>query len=416
MTGRRALPAGRRNLILIVVVAVVLVTAGFHFIRGANDTEITLRFSQTKGLYKGDTVAVLGVKVGRVLSVHAEPSGVVVKVRVRSSQKIPADAKAVLVAPTLVSIRRIELAPVYSGGPVMQDGDTIPESRTAVPVEWDDIKDQLVRLSDAIGPNGANKNGSLGRLLEVGAKNLHGQGARIGETLNSLADAMETLSASGGDVFATLRNLQVFTKALEQSDALVATFNARFASVSGILAEDSGELSAALVALEKAFPKVQRFIKTNGDELISTVDALRAPTKLLSDNRQNLADVLQVVPGTLSNFYNIFDPDLPGPTGELTFANVNNIGEFVCSSLLSLGGTPQQCVAALGPVAKYLNLGTLPVGLIPILRDGRDNVEPASPTSGGRASTSGIQGTTPPTTAPAGGFDALLGALLGGSR
>ena len=36
----------------------------------------------------------------------------------------------------------------------MADGATIPLERTAVPVEWDEVKTQLTRLADELGETG----------------------------------------------------------------------------------------------------------------------------------------------------------------------------------------------------------------------------------------------------------------------
>ena len=43
-------------------------------------------------------------------------------------------------SPTLVTSRAIQLTPAYTGGPVMADNAVIPQDRTAVPVEFDDFR------------------------------------------------------------------------------------------------------------------------------------------------------------------------------------------------------------------------------------------------------------------------------------
>lgn len=371
---------GRLLPVLVVLALVAGVVLGGRSLFSAETTRATLEFDQTKGLYKGDDVTILGVTVGQVVDVRPGTDSVEVEIEVKG-HRLPADVRAVLVAPSLVSVRRIEMSPVYTKGPELRDGATVPESRTAIPVEWDDVKKQLVRLTDALGTQGANKDGSLNRLLDVSARNLKGNGADVGSTITSLSKAMETLSAGRGDLFATVRNLQVFTEALEQSDGQVAEFNSRLADVSDLLADDRKKLSAALDGLETAFPKVQTFLQTNGDELTATVSELQAPVQLLADNRQKLADILQVAPGTLSNFYNIIDPDIPALTGAFALTNFQAPSIFICSALYSLGGTPEDCQKTLEPIVKMLKVDSLPVGVAPLIRDGRKNVDP-SPASG----------------------------------
>ena len=58
----------------------------------------------------------------------------------------PADAKAIIVANNLVGTRFVQLTPAYkTSGPKMADNAVIGLERTAVPVEWDEVKTQLMR-------------------------------------------------------------------------------------------------------------------------------------------------------------------------------------------------------------------------------------------------------------------------------
>ncbi len=59
----------------------------------------------------------------------------------------------------------------------MADGADIALPDTGVPVELDRIYASLRDLSEALGPNGVNKDGTLDHLLEAGANALDGQGA-----------------------------------------------------------------------------------------------------------------------------------------------------------------------------------------------------------------------------------------------
>lgn len=354
-----------RNVVRVVLAALAVGAAVFAGVNAASPDaqHFTLHFAEVKGLYVGDSVDVLGVNVGRVTEIDAGPDSVRVGVEVSGDRPIPADAKAVLVAPSLVSVRHVALAPVYGGGPKMADGATIPLSRTAVPVEWDEIKEQLVRLSDALGPGGANKDGSLSRFLDASSGSLEGQGAEIGQTLERLSEALRTLADSKGDIFATVRNLNTFVAALEASDTQVRAFNDQLAGAADLLADNRTELAAALKSIEGVFKDLTRFTEAHRADLTSTVTGLRSTTKLLADNRQNLADILQVAPTTMSNFYNTYDPVVPAMTGSLVTQNMDSPAMFLCSAVYSLGQSPETCADLLAPVAKYLRVEQPPVGL-----------------------------------------------------
>jgi phospholipid/cholesterol/gamma-HCH transport system substrate-binding protein len=334
-----------------------------------------LEFETAKSLYVGNSVEVLGVKVGTVKAIDAQPERVRVTVEVDADQKIPADAKAAIVSPSLVPVRNISLVPAYTGGPVLPDGGVIPESRTAVPAEWDDIKTQLVRLEKEVGPQGADRSGAVGHLLDATAANLDGEGAEINRTIKDMSEAMATLSDNRGDIFATVRNLQVFTAALESSDDQVDSFNQRLADVADLLADNRGDIATVLDDLDRTFRILRAFIADNRGSTTRALDGLADTVGLLSRNRQKVADILQAAPTTLSNFYNIYDPDVPALTGTLAIENFESPAVFLCSTLYSFGGTPEQCQKALSPVADLLKIGQPPIGILPFVRDGTKRID-----------------------------------------
>jgi phospholipid/cholesterol/gamma-HCH transport system substrate-binding protein len=175
---------------------------------------------------------------------------------------------------------------------------------------------------------------------------------------------MSTLADNSGDLFATVRNLQVFVAAIKGSDAQVRLFNERLAVVSGALNQDRNDLSGALAGMHTAFRDVDAFLRQNQDLTLSTLRELRSTTSVLAANRQSIADILQVAPTGLSNFYNILDPRINGgPTGELAANNLNSPAQIICGALLSLGGNRTDCQNALGPLVKYFAFNAPPVGV-----------------------------------------------------
>lgn len=363
---------------LVITTAALLLVSGVFVAFAENARRVaTVYFTQAKGLYVGDDVVVMGVPIGEVTAVKPEPDRVRVEVAYDGEYQIPAGAHAVLAAPSLVTVRQVALTPAYTGGPVLADGAQIPASRTRIPVEWDDIKKQLSQLAKALGPNGANKQGALNRLLETSAANLKGQGGDINQTVQSLSKAMLTLADNRSDVFGTVRNLNVFVTALARSDREVGEFNDRLATVSDVLSDNREHLGTALRSVTRALTDLRGFLKANRTSLSKTVEDLRPLTRMLAENRQKLADALHLAPHALSNLYNIYDPVAGSATGTMSAANLQAPGTMVCSSIFSLGGSPDDCQAALAPLAALLTADPPPLGFSPIERNGRDNSRPA---------------------------------------
>lgn len=360
------------GLIVGLVVAAVLVSGGvFWFARSSTDTA-TLYFTNTAGMYEGDPVSILGVPVGTVDQIQPEGDRVRVQVSYDSTVKVPADAQAVIVAPTLVTGRYVQFAPPYTGGPILADGATIDVDRTAVPVEFDQVKAQLAQLSEDLGPNGANSDGSVNRFLETTASTLDGKGRTINDTIRSLSDATDTLNRSGDDFFATVRGLQQFVSALSASDDDVIAFGHELSSVSQVLDNNRTELDAALNALVPAMDKVQRFVDENRGTLSTDLTELTKVTGLLVNRIDDIAALLHVAPTGVSDLYNIWDRDANSLTGALLVPDKVDPLALVCALVTTVGAPQQECTNVTNALrGAAVSDGTLANLMIPQAGGGR---------------------------------------------
>ncbi|MCP3803864.1 MCE family protein [Allokutzneria sp. A3M-2-11 16] len=297
----------RRILVLSVVVLLVAAT-GALWVLSPPSTRITAYFSAAVGVHEGTDVRVLGVKVGKVLSVHPEPQQVKVILVVDHDVELPADAHGVVVTPTVVSDRYVQLTPAYTGGPRIAHGAVIPVERTATPVELDQLYASLDRMTTDLGPGGANKDGALSELLDTGAANLKGNGAAMNEMISKLGQAAKTLNDSQKDLFGTVSHLQKFTSMLARNDSQVRAAERQLAEVTGFLAADKEDLGAALAELPGALAKVQGFIKDNRVRIKSSVDKLAEITKVLVAQKASLAEALDSAPLAVTNLMNAYDP------------------------------------------------------------------------------------------------------------
>lgn len=289
-------------------VAVLVITGALWWaLRDTNGTRLSAYFPQAVGLYEGSSVRVLGLKVGEITSVT--PSGTQVKVdmNVDGDVALPADVGAVIVAPSLVSDRYVQLTPVYEEGPQLESGAVIEQERTATPMEIDDLYQSLDELATTLGPEGSNSAGALSRLLDNAAANLEGNGKNLNTTVTRLSELATTFENSQGDLFATIRNLDSFTQLLAESDAALNEFYDRLADVSGFLADDAEDVAAALSALGGTLGEVQQFVEENSEALTSNMDKLAGLTQVLVDQRSALAELLDVAPTGITNYLNSYN-------------------------------------------------------------------------------------------------------------
>jgi phospholipid/cholesterol/gamma-HCH transport system substrate-binding protein len=314
----------RRRRLLAAALALVVVAAGLAVVRALDSggTRLTAYFDRAVGVYAGSDLRILGVRVGEVASVQPQGTRVRVELALDDGIKVPKDARAVIVAPSVVADRYVQLTPAYRAGPALADGAVLPASRNATPVEIDQLYASITDLSKALGPNGANSSGALSDLLTTGAANLDGNGKAIGDAVEQFGKAAKTLSGGSDDLFTTLSQLQSFTGMLKQRDTDVRTAAERLDTVVGFFSDNRNDLTGALAELGKALGQVKRFIEDNRGELKKNVDLLVPLTQTLVDQRASLAEALDVAPLAADNVTSAYDPDTRTLDGR---ANLNEI-------------------------------------------------------------------------------------------
>ncbi|MGM1062090.1 MCE family protein [Saccharothrix sp. Mg75] len=327
----RRLVIGLAQALVLVLVAVV--AAWWVFLRPA-PTRVTAYFTAAVGVYEGSDVRVLGVPVGRVVGVLPDGGSVRVELELDHGVDVPADARAAVVAPSVVADRYVQLAPAYTGGDRMAPGAVITSARTAGTVELDELYGSLDSLLTALGPDGANRGGALSDLLRTGADALDGNGGALGATIRQLADAATTLAGSREDLFGTVDNLQSFTGVLAANDEQVGRLADQLADVTGFFAAERDDLGTALGELAGALERVRAFVRDNRDRVKTSVEDLAVLTGSLVRQQQSLSEVLDVAPVALHNVVAAYDP----ATGTLNARA--NLNEFV-ADLLSVPGGPR---------------------------------------------------------------------------
>lgn len=358
----------------IVVPAVVLVLAagavfgGGQLVGRATTKSFVAYFDNTNGLFAGDRVKILGVDVGAIDTIEPRGDRMRVQFHIGSGYRLPAEVEAVVLSQSLVSDRSIQLTPAYTAGPELADGAEIPLERTAVPVEWDDLRTQLQHLADSIGPPPEGGAGPLGDVVETAAAVLDGKGTKINDTLRKMSDAMATLSNGRDDLFGTVRNLQAFVTALRASEDEIVRMNQDLGSVSAVLNNSDDELGTALQSIDALSGRLAQFVRDNRGAATKSMADLAAATTSLNEVRPDIEQLLHAAPNAIQNFYNIYQPAQGSFTGALAVTQFHNPVQFICGAIQSASGlgaaeAAKLCVSHLGPVLKLLQMNYPPVGL-----------------------------------------------------
>lgn len=335
-------------------------------------TNIVAYFDSTNGIFVGDDVVILGVRVGKIDKIEPQPERAKVSFWVDEKYKVPADANAVILSPKLITSRAIQLAPAYTTGPTLAEGAVIPQSRTAVPVEFDDFREQLEKLAESLQPTGSGGASPLGALVNTTADNLRGRGAEIRDTIVSLSQAVSALGDHSGDIYSTVKNLAKLVSALADSGDMMRQLNINLAAVTALLADDPHEVARAVTDLSTAVSDVTGFIADNREALGTTSDKLASVTTALVDSLDDVKQTLHTLPNVVSNFVNFYDPAHGSITGILGVNNFANPISFLCGAIqaakrLNSEQSAKLCVQYLAPIIKNRQYNFLPFGMNPFV-------------------------------------------------
>jgi phospholipid/cholesterol/gamma-HCH transport system substrate-binding protein len=362
---RKAVFAGA----LVMVLALIALVVGVQLYRKLTNTSVVAYFSETLALYPGDKVQIMGVRVGSIDKI--EPTGDKMRVTFHYSDKykVPANATASILNPSLVASRTIQLSPPYTGGPVLKDGAVIPIEHTQVPVEWDQLRDSINGILRQLGPTAQQPKGPFGDVIESAADSLARKGKQVNETLNSLSQALTALNEGRGDFVAITRSLAQFVSALYQNDQQFVALNDNLAQFTDWFTKSDHDVADTVTRIDDVLATARKFVSDNGSVLAHDVNNLADVTTVIlqPEPRDGLETALHVLPTYAGNFNNLYHPLQGSLAGLFAFPNFANPIQFICSAIqagsrLGYQDSAELCAQYLAPVLDAIKFNYPPVG------------------------------------------------------
>ncbi|WP_327111127.1 MCE family protein [Nocardia sp. NBC_01730] len=261
---------------------------------------ITADFENIAGIYEGNPVTVLGLDVGKVDKIVPKGTLIEVHISIDKDVKIPKDAMAAIISPSIVTDRHIELTPVYTAGDTMSDGAHLPKGRTKTPVELDTMIKTIDQFAAALKPEpGQEGLGPLsGRVLYP---MMNGNGAKMRDTLNALSGALKVGVDNKDAVSNIIVKLNDLTTMLAENDQSVRDFSNRMTQMSGLLAEQSPGLQATLEQLNAFLANTSTTLSQYRDQLSGSMTGLTNVTQQLRDNAYGINEVVDLAPMVMQN-------------------------------------------------------------------------------------------------------------------
>lgn len=337
------------------IIAAVLLAAGgtlaYNYVdEDEGSYRVTAFFERTPGLFENSDVDVLGVAVGKILSVQPVGTRVKVEMEISDEYKLPADAFAQIIPPSVISDRYVQIAPPYEGGPALQDGAVLGLDRTGIPAELDDVFAQLKKLLDAIEPGEKGEPGALGKLIVQLDDTLSDREEDLQRALIDTSDLTSTLAESQDDLSDILVNLEgFFTKLATRADS-IGDLNRNLAVVLTALAESRTDLEGTLHNVGDLTNELGDLVRDHRRKLGRDVELAAAITSAVLENRASVEESLVELPNLAQGLARAYH----GGKFDDVDVRDNNNAKIQCDAFRELPDSPlkdqllQRCREATG--------------------------------------------------------------------
>ena len=309
---RRSIVTGLSVLTIVVVAGTAASASGVMDIRTRTST-VCAEFSDSVGLYEGNSVTMLGVEVGTVKRIENADTSIVVTMEVDDTVRLPVDVGAVTLSSSIVTDRRVEFTRPYTGGAEFDRTMCIPLERTRTPLGISETLDAVEKLaSDLMGP--ADENGAraevLGDTLRAVDGSLQGSGAQ----LNAALEQLSQLVGEPADRDTTVRRL------VDNLDGLIDTFAVSWPEVAKLLdnlragmitlSEFTQEFAGAVLLTVDFIPPLTRTIEKYDEHIYRALDQLIPIVDVALGRVGDIKDILEQVPTVSDNLMTMYDSDL----------------------------------------------------------------------------------------------------------
>jgi phospholipid/cholesterol/gamma-HCH transport system substrate-binding protein len=280
-------------LIFMVVTAlatgVLVVTIG-NLSFGGNHTYKAV-FADATGLNKGDDIRVAGVKVGTVKGIEiSDRTRALVTFTVDDSASVTEATHATIKYRNLVGQRYIALTQDVGSPTKLDDGATIPISRTQPALDLTVLFNGFKPLFQALSPSDINQLSY--EIIQV----FQGEGGTLESLLQHTASVTSTLADRDQVISDLVDNLSEVLDHVADRDQQLNELITTFKQFVGGLNQDRDAILGSLDQISELSVQTASLVKGVRSPLVSDISNLRQLTANIQRNRGELDRALQVLP------------------------------------------------------------------------------------------------------------------------
>ena len=229
-------------------------------------------------LKSGSDVKIRGLIVGEVRDIVADDKGATLHLALDPALvgQIPSNVSARLLPKTLFGERFVDLvAPERAARPI-RAGDLIPQDRTTVAIELEQVFDDLLPLLRAVKPE------KLATTLNALATTLDGRGEQIGENIVVVDDYFKRLNPEMPVIKADISGLADLASTYEVAGPELLRAAKALLTTNATIVEKKDELAGFLAGTAGFANHAAGFLEANQDRLIQLGQVQRPTLALLA--------------------------------------------------------------------------------------------------------------------------------------
>jgi phospholipid/cholesterol/gamma-HCH transport system substrate-binding protein len=300
---------------LVIFIVVTTIATGFLVVTIGNvsfaaSKQYKAVFSDATGVVKGDDIRVAGVKVGNVQNVEVvNRTRALVTFKVVEDQKLTDSTNATIRYRNLVGQRYIALTQGLGGPSVLEDGATIPLTRTQPALDLTVLFNGFKPLFAALSPADINKLSY--EIITV----FQGEGGTLESLLSHTASVTSTLASRDQVIGSLIENLNEVMVTIGNRDAQLSDLLIKLRQFVSGLSSDRQAILGSLDSISSLAVQTADLVTGVRPALTTDVKQLRRVAGNLDRNKAEVDRALQVLPiklnkigrtaiyGSFFNFY-----------------------------------------------------------------------------------------------------------------
>ena len=256
------------------------------------------------GIFTGAEVTYRGVTVGQVGGMRLIPKGIQADLLLNdcSNPKIPSNSSAIVSDRSVVGEQYVNLVPTSGSGPYLSNQQTIPMSRTKLPVSAEHLLTNIDALVNSIDLPALRT-----AVTELGDA-LSGRGQDLGNLLDASHAFLNTASANLTQTIALLRSSDtVLSTQLDEGNAL-RSFTHNLNLLSRQLRISEPDIRRLLDDAPSDLAVVRSFVQDNRTDLGAVIANLAVTGETLLRHVDGVTQILELYPNMTAGGLTVMHP------------------------------------------------------------------------------------------------------------